>query len=40
MVKPGGTGMPMLVISARPAPLPPRTSFMAAVPSARPCPKK
>ena len=29
MVKPGGTGMPMVVISARPAPLPPRTSFIA-----------
>ena len=30
MVKPGGTGMPRFVISARPAPLPPRMSFMAA----------
>ena len=39
MVKPGGTGMPSVVISASPAPLPPSTSFMAAVPSARPWPK-
>ena len=29
MVKPGGTGMPRVVISARPAPLPPSTSFIA-----------
>ncbi len=28
MVKPGGTGKPALVISARPAPLPPSTSFI------------
>ena len=32
MVKPGGTGTPMLVISARPAPFPPRTSFIPAFP--------
>src|SRR6516225_8764047 len=40
MVKPGGTGRPALVISARPAPLPPRTSFILPLPSALPAPKK
>src|SRR5256886_12560615 len=40
MVKPGGTGRPRFAISARPAPLPPRMSRMAAEPSARPGPKK
>jgi ClpP class serine protease len=40
MVKPGGTGRPALVISARPAPLPPRTSFILPLPSARPAPKE
>ena len=40
MVKPGGTGMLRLTISARLAPLPPRSSFMAAVPSALLPPKK
>src|SRR6266487_619928 len=39
-VKPGGTGRPALVISARPAPLPPRRSFMVRLPSAFPAPKK
>jgi hypothetical protein len=39
-VKPGGTGRPALVISARPAPLPPSKSFMAPWPSALPSPKK
>ena len=39
-VKPGGTGSPALVISARPAPLPPRVSFMSLLPSALPPPKK
>src|ERR1043166_9201450 len=40
MVNPGGTGRPRFAISARPAPLPPRMSRMAAEPSARPGPKK
>src|SRR5271169_1982384 len=40
MVKPGGTGRPAFVISARPAPLPPRTSFILPLPSAAPPPKK
>src|SRR6202795_526406 len=40
MVKPGGTGNPALVISARPAPLPPSTSFILPLPSALPPPKK
>src|SRR5215813_10617112 len=40
MVKPGGTGMPRLVISARPAPLPPRRFLISALPSALPSPKK
>jgi hypothetical protein len=40
MVNPGGTGTPRLVISARFAPLPPRTLFISRVPSARPFPKK
>ena len=37
---PGGTGRPALVISARPAPLPPRSSFILPLPSALPPPKK
>src|SRR5512142_3235174 len=40
MVKPGGTGNPALVISARPAPLPPSSSFILPWPSALPPPKK
>src|SRR4051812_22811276 len=40
MVKPGGTGRPALVISARPEPFPPRRSFMLRLPSAFPFPKK
>src|SRR5450755_3907310 len=40
MVKPGGTGSPAFVISARPAPLPPRSSFILPFPSALPPPKK
>ena len=40
MVKPGGTGRPALVISARPAPLPPRSSFILPLPSALPPPKE
>jgi hypothetical protein len=39
MVKPGGTGRPMRVISARFAPLPPRRAFMEPSPSARPLPQ-
>ena len=34
IVNPGGTGSPALVISARPAPLPPSTSFILPLPSA------
>ena len=33
IVNPGGTGSPMVVISARLAPLPPRRSFMSLLPS-------
>src|SRR5580693_1772757 len=40
MVKPGGTGTPARLISARPAPLPPRMSFILPSPSARPLPKE
>ena len=40
MVNPGGTGRPALVISARPAPLPPRMSFILPLPSALPPPKE
>jgi hypothetical protein len=40
MVKPGGTGTPSRVISARLAPLPPSRSRCFALPSARPSPKK
>src|ERR1035438_10534417 len=40
LVKPGGTGRPALVISARPAPLPPRSSRILPLPSADPLPKK
>src|SRR3970040_2214221 len=38
MVKSGGTGRPALVISARPAPLPPSWSRIVASPSAWPAP--
>src|SRR5579864_6908696 len=38
MVNPGGTGTPARLISARPAPLPPRTSFILPSPSALPPP--
>src|SRR3990170_561306 len=40
IVKPGGTGRPALVISARPEPLPPSRSFIVRLPSALPLPKK
>ena len=40
IVKPGGTGSPSELISARLAPLPPSSSFIAALPSALPPPKK
>ena len=40
MVNPGGTGIPSRVISAKPAPLPPSSSFWLASPSAWPPPKK
>src|SRR5437016_11488242 len=40
MVNPGGTGSPALVISAKPAPLPPSSSFILPLPSALPAPKK
>ena len=40
ILKPGGTGSPAFVISARPAPLPPSRSFMLRLPSAFPLPKK
>src|SRR5215469_14790684 len=40
MVNPGGTGSPALVISARPAPLPPSTSFILPLPSALPPPNE
>jgi len=40
IVNPAGTGRPALVISARPAPLPPSVSFMVRLPSALPLPKK
>src|SRR5882762_7867770 len=40
MVNPAGTGRPILVISARPAPLPPRSSRQVPSPSALPAPKK
>src|SRR5207247_9883757 len=39
IVKPGGTGKPRLAISARFAPLPPSSSRIALLPSARPSPK-
>ena len=39
MVNPGGTGTPARLISARPAPLPPRVSFIFPSPSAVPPPK-
>src|SRR5262245_6508877 len=35
MMKPGGTGSPKLVISARLAPLPPSRSFRSLLPSAK-----
>jgi hypothetical protein len=37
---PAGTGMPIRAISARLAPLPPSSSFIAARPSALPPPKE
>ena len=40
IVNPGGTGSPMLVISARFAPLPPSKSFILTLPSVFPLPKK
>src|SRR5215469_15179373 len=40
MVNPGGTGSPALVISARPAPLAPSTSFILPLPSALPPPNE
>src|ERR1700732_2462643 len=40
MVNPGGTGRPAFVISAKPAPLPPRSSFILPLPSALPPPKE
>jgi hypothetical protein len=40
IVKPGGTGSPALVISARPDPFPPSRSFIVRSPSALPSPKK
>src|SRR5688500_12766156 len=40
MVKPGGTGKPIRVISARLAPLPPRSGFMEPSPSAFLLPKR
>src|SRR5690348_650748 len=40
IVKPGGTGTPRFVISARFAPLPPRIARMSRVPSAPSSPKK
>src|SRR2546423_12185865 len=40
MVNAGGTGRPRFAISARPAPLPPRMSRIAAEPSARPPPNE
>ncbi len=36
IVKPDGTGRPAFVISARPAPLPPRSARIFALPSALP----
>ena len=38
IVKPGGTGNPKLLISASPAPFPPRRSRIPVLPSARPSP--
>jgi hypothetical protein len=40
IVNPGGTGSPIAVISARPAPFPPRRSRRFGSPSALPSPKK
>jgi hypothetical protein len=40
IVNPGGTGRPAFVISARPEPLPPSSSFIVRLPSAFPFPKK
>ena len=37
-VKPAGTGSPMRLISARLAPLPPRSGFIEPLPSALPAP--
>ena len=39
IVKPGGVGSPAIVISARPAPFPPRRSFIPPLPSAVPSPQ-
>src|ERR1700733_9942634 len=39
-VKPGGTGTPSRVISARPTPLPPRSSRMEPSPSTASLPKR
>ena len=40
IVNPGGTGSPALVISARPAPLPPSSERIEALPSALPAPNR
>ncbi len=40
IVNPGGTGNPSELISARFAPLPPRSCFISVLPSALPPPKK
>ena len=40
IVKPGGTGSPAFVISAMPAPLPPRSERIFALPSALPLAKR
>ena len=40
IVKPGGTGRPAFVISASPAPFPPRSSRIFALPSALPFAKR
>ncbi len=40
IVNPGGTGIPRAVISARPAPLPPRVSLPSPAPSATPLPNE
>ena len=40
IVKPGGTGIPRVVISARLAPFPPSRALISASPSALPSPKE